>query len=271
MAQRTGTERFIASVMRIASAGGILALAIVTVLVVSGCGGDSETETASAPRSDSAANSAPGSGSSSDESLSSSDGDSAQSQGEGSSSGSGKRGPSIEPPEGAPEPDITPEQRSEATVANIMLSSPVTELGPGSVKQLPAAYTCDGRDSWPALRWDGVPADTAELVLFVLNLAPVEGELFYDWAVAGLDPSLDGLEAGRLPQGAIVGRNGFGRIGYSICPEKSSETFVFSLYAVPEQLSPNRGFDPNVLRKQVLDVSGKAGLMVVSYARAGQR
>ena len=50
-----------------------------------------------------------------------------------------------------------------------------------------------------------MPAGTAELVLYVMNVQPVEDRLFVDWAVAGIDPSLEGIEAGELPKGAVVG------------------------------------------------------------------
>ena len=37
-----------------------------------------------------------------------------------------------------------------------------------------------------ALQWQGIPTDSRELILFAMNAAPVEGRLFFDWAVAGL-------------------------------------------------------------------------------------
>jgi phosphatidylethanolamine-binding protein (PEBP) family uncharacterized protein len=147
------------------------------------------------------------------------------------------------------------------------LESPALEPGPESVSALPATYTCQGKDTWPALEWSGVPDGTAELILFAINIEPVNEALFFDWAVAGLDPSLEGLESGRLPKGAVTGKNSFGHNGYSICPAKSPETVIFALYALPSSLSPGKGFDPAALRKQALEVSGNAGLLATSYSR----
>jgi phosphatidylethanolamine-binding protein (PEBP) family uncharacterized protein len=130
---------------------------------------------------------------------------------------------------------------------------------------LPAVYTCDGKDSWPALRWAGVPEGTAELALFAMNVQPVEEKLFFDWAVAGLNPSLTGIEAGTLPKGAITGQNSFGKAGYSICPPGTGETYMFALYALPQRLSPGQGFDPRTLRKEVLALSGNVGLLPTAY------
>jgi phosphatidylethanolamine-binding protein (PEBP) family uncharacterized protein len=147
------------------------------------------------------------------------------------------------------------------------LESPSSQSSSGGPQALPAEYTCDGKSTSPALRWQGVPQGTAELVIFVMNVQPVEGKLFFDWAVAGLSPELGEIEAGKLPQGAVVGRNGFGKVGYEICPEGGTETYVFTVFALPKKLSSAQGFDPSALRREVLDASGNVGLLALSYAR----
>ncbi len=70
-----------------------------------------------------------------------------------------------------------------------------------------------------------------------------------------------------MPEGAVVGRNSFGKVGYELCPEGSSETYMFALFAIPKKLSPSRGFNPLTLRKEVTDTAGNVGLLAVSYAR----
>ena len=173
----------------------------------------------------------------------------------------------IVPPKGPQEAAPTQAQQSNATVADMALESPAVQARAGSLGVLPAANTCDGKDTWPALAWRGVPPDTTELAVFAMSFKPVEGKLFVDWAVAGLDPSLEGIEAGRLPKGAVVGRNSFGKVGYSICPPEGAETYAFAVYALSKSLSPQQGFDARELRKEVLDVSGNVGLLPVLYAR----
>jgi phosphatidylethanolamine-binding protein (PEBP) family uncharacterized protein len=148
------------------------------------------------------------------------------------------------------------------------LASPSLPAGAGGVVPLPSPYTCDGKDSWPELSWQGVPQGTAELALFAMNVQPVEGKLYFDWAVAGIDPALTGIEASSLPPGAVVGRNSSGKPGYSICPAPGSqETYMLALYALPKRLSPERGFDASSFRQQVLETSGNAGFMPVAYSR----
>jgi phosphatidylethanolamine-binding protein (PEBP) family uncharacterized protein len=152
-------------------------------------------------------------------------------------------------------------------VANIRLDSPSVPPSSGGPGPLPVQYTCDGKSTSPALHWQGVPEGTAELVLFAMNIQPVEGKLFFNWAVAGIDPALEEIKAGQLPKGAVVGRNSFGKVDYELCPEGSAETYMFALFAISKKLSPSRGFDPFALRKEVTDTSGNVGLLAVSYAR----
>ena len=269
-----GADCLLAPSRKAASARGILALAAALVLLaLAGCGGDEGSsgdgaESASADQAAAATPSIP-------EDASAESGANKEAAGEASSNpdaakggGGGKQGPQISLPEGSPEPGITAEQREKAKLASISLDSPAVLPVANGPAELPAAYTCEGKDSWPALRWQGVPEGTQELVLFAMALAPVEGKLFFDWAVAGIDPELEGLEAGRLPKGAVSGENSFGRRGYSICPpEGQSETYFFALYALPERLGARAGFDPRALRRQVQELSRNVGILPVTYAR----
>lgn len=163
---------------------------------------------------------------------------------------------------------MAPEQRQEATVASITLSSADIPSSDAPTPRLPATFTCDGKDSWPEISWEGVPTGTEELALFAVGLKPVNGQLFVNWALSGLDPQSGGIEAGRLPQGAVMGRNSFGQVGYSICPAAGErETYFFTLYALNERLDQSKGFDPHELREQALQVSSDGGLFAVSYGR----
>jgi phosphatidylethanolamine-binding protein (PEBP) family uncharacterized protein len=152
-------------------------------------------------------------------------------------------------------------------MADMTLQSPAITSSSGGLGALPVTYTCDGKDSWPELRWAGVPQGSAELALFAMSVQPVEEKLFVDWAVAGLDPGLTGIEEGRLPKGAVVGQNSFGKRGYEICPQGEGETYMFAVYALPQPLKPRKGFDARELRREVLRVSGNAGLLPLAYVR----
>lgn len=271
-----GAERFLRSKIRQASVRAILVLAA-GALVLSGCGdSSSDDQTASAltsqgtqaetggPASEPetpSPNPVPGSGS-----------QARSSQGKSSSQGGqgqGQPGSEVPIPSGEEEKGITPQQRAEATQQSMLLASPTLRPPPtGGPPMLAAANTCDGENVWPELAWRGVPPGTAELALFVISLRPVEGQLSYSWIVAGIDPSLTGIQEGRLPKGAVMGRNSSGEVGYTVCPPKgSSETYIFTLYALPERLAARSGFDPNELRREVGQLSSNGGIMAAGYQR----
>lgn len=285
MAQRTGAERLLASPARTASAGVSLTLAV-AALVLGGCGGSegsapTETTAVQAPAQGSSTgpnaspSSSPAGGNSSkgQKTASSRQGSDAPdpftsgSKGSGSGQSGQKHGPRIAQPKGPPEQAPSPKQVANATVADMSLQSPALVASDGHLGRLAATYTCDGKGSWPALHWGGVPAGSKELVLFVMNVQPVEEEIFFDWALAGIDPGLSEINAGELPKGVISGTNGFGKRGYEICPSGPGETYMLALYALPRTLSPKPGFDPLAFRQEVLDASGDVGLLPGVYER----
>jgi phosphatidylethanolamine-binding protein (PEBP) family uncharacterized protein len=270
MASRRDADGLLAKLARRAGAGALApALAASAALAVSGCGGAD----GSAAQATSTAASTSTSTRQAEAARPSSSAAGGHKQGKAGGKPGGqaaneapaaRQGAKLPQPQGEREPGITPAQRKKATTASIALSSP--GFAPGAT--LPAANTCTGKDTSPALRWSGVPDGTAELVLLVLNVEPVQGHLFFDWAVGGLDPSLEGIEAGKLPQGAVLGRNGDGKSAYSICPPKGgSENYVFMLYAIPTALEPKPGFSPIALREAILAQAGNVGLLGASYAR----
>lgn len=279
MASRTGDKRLIAASAKATSAGLCLAL-VAAGLFLGGCGGGSaDPQSSTAAKSSTQAEAHSGSSGSTvgalpsqSESGSSQPTPAAQEPANEQSPGSvpagngQKHGPRIAQPKGQREQAPTPAEVANLTVADMSLMSPSLPAGPGGPAPLSATYTCDGKDSWPALSWSGVPAGSAELILYAMNVAPVAGKLFVDWAVAGIDPALTGIEATKLPKGAVVGTNSFGKRGYEICPE-GSEIYIFAVYALPRALSPQPGFDGRELRREVLDVSGNVGLFPVTYTR----
>jgi len=248
-------------------------LAAVAVLALPGCGGGGSEETTSAAatqvqgQQDKASSQAAGGqgsaakGSESQRQGADGAGESPTAQ---NSAKNTKQAKPVTLPKGEPEPQATPAEEASATVVDIALQSPdVAQSG-----ALPAKFTCDGKGSWPTLRWQGVPAGTSELVILAMNVQPVQGKLFFGWALAGIDPSLEGIGSGTLPKGAVQGKNSYGKAGYEICPPPGqAETYIFALYALPKALSPSQGFDPAALRSQAQAISRNAGLLAVSYGR----
>ena len=93
-----------------------------------------------------------------------------------------------------------------------------------------AQYTCRGNDTSPAISWSGVPADTKELAISLVDL---DASDFVHWVVAGLDPASTGIAGGRVPTGAIQAANGFGEAKYNgPCPPDGQHTYLLTLYAL---------------------------------------
>lgn len=261
MAPRRGPVGLLARSAEVAGARGSSALALVAaaLLILAGCGGGEDSSTAET-QGDAAAQTERKSPNSSSQQGKGTEGKASD------GSSKAKQGESKAPlPEGEREPGITPQQRKKATTASLVLKSPAFKGG----SPIPTRFTCEGNNVSPPLRWPGVPEGTSELVLLALNLLPVKGALFFDWAVAGLDPALTELKEGELPSGAILGTNSFGKRAYGLCPPKKGkeERYIFMLYAIPEALDPKPGFDPLELREEVLAESGDVGLLAASYTR----
>jgi phosphatidylethanolamine-binding protein (PEBP) family uncharacterized protein len=148
----------------------------------------------------------------------------------------------------------------------LSVSSPVFS----AESAIPVRYTCDGAGMSPPLNWGVIPQGTAELVLFVLGAdgESAENPRIY-WAVAGLQPTLKGISAGRLPPGAIVGRNSLGQSRYTICPARGQglRHYAVALLALPRSTSAAPGFDANTIYKAVRHTAEYVGLTNFTYKR----
>jgi phosphatidylethanolamine-binding protein (PEBP) family uncharacterized protein len=134
---------------------------------------------------------------------------------------------------------------------------------------VPTRYTCDGLNVSLPVRWSHIPPNTAEIALFVVAFEPIDGKFLLSWAVTGLSPKLHDLSAGELPSGAIVGRNSFGKEGYSICPERGKrEAYVVKVIALPRKLKVTAGFDADLVYREAERRAKFVGLTTVNYERS---
>jgi Raf kinase inhibitor-like YbhB/YbcL family protein len=125
----------------------------------------------------------------------------------------------------------------------IELTSPAFDDG-GTI---PEKHTRLGGNVSPPLAWAGVPADTAELVLTAQDPDAPSGT-FTHWILSRIDPDLDGLEEGEVPDGAVEGSNDFGEDGYDGPQPPAGDPphrYVFTLIAFGEEsgLGPSAGSD----------------------------
>jgi len=136
-------------------------------------------------------------------------------------------------------------------------------------KPLPAAYTCDGANKPLPVRWSNIPTNTVEIDLFVAQLLPgADEKLVMDWAVAGLKPTVRSISGARLPAGAIVGRNSFGQLGYSVCPPKGKKVqYEVIVDPLQQRFHVKPGFNEEALLDKAVHTAESEGQLGFSYTR----
>jgi Raf kinase inhibitor-like YbhB/YbcL family protein len=133
----------------------------------------------------------------------------------------------------------------------------------------PRQYTCDGDDLPPPLEWSGVPQDAASLAL-VLTDPDAPGGTFVHWTLFGIDPGIDSLAPGELPQGAEEGKNSFGDSGYGgPCPPEgdSPHRYVVTLYALKRTPALGKGASPKRVLAEIEKTAIAQGTLTGKYGR----
>ncbi|WP_225830558.1 YbhB/YbcL family Raf kinase inhibitor-like protein [Streptomyces sp. NK08204] len=104
---------------------------------------------------------------------------------------------------------------------------------------IPGRYTCDGADVSPPLDLSGVPTGTASLALLLQDPDAPHGT-FTHWLAWDIGPHTTHLAAAEHPEGAVDGRNDFGRTGYGgPCPPRGDHPhrYVLTVYATDRRPS----------------------------------
>ncbi len=144
----------------------------------------------------------------------------------------------------------------------------VTSVAQDKGQRLKVRYTCKGADQWPAISWSGVPSNTKELLVFVRTLQA--GPPTLNWGVAALPASLRHISEGKLPAGAVVGRNSFGRIGYYLCPQTRIRPAIVSITIVApsHRRSLVRGFNDLKLLDETTGFTAHDGSVVMGVPKS---
>jgi len=123
----------------------------------------------------------------------------------------------------------------------LSLSSPA--FAPGG--DIPALFTCEGRDLSPALDWTGVPEAAQSLVLIVDDPDAPDPKApkmtWVHWVLYNLPPTARGLPEAvapsALPPGTREGTNDWRRTGYGgPCPPIGRHRYFHKLYALDTAL-----------------------------------
>ena len=111
------------------------------------------------------------------------------------------------------------------SASSMTLASPSFADGSG----FPTENSCDGANLSVPVTWSGVPPETVELAITMLD-PDAPGEPFVHWVVTGIDPVVTGFGEGGLPESAVAVRPWTGP-----CPPfGETHTYVMTLYALTE-------------------------------------
>lgn len=149
-----------------------------------------------------------------------------------------------------------------ASVSGVFsLSSP--EFAGGD--PMPVVHTCDGAGTSPPLQWASTPP-AAELAVVVRD--PDAGG-FVHWVVTGIDPLVQGLAEGAVPEGAVEATNDAGTLGWTgPCPPAgTTHTYELVLHALPEPLTLEPGTDGRQAAAMVEGASSAQAVLTATYSR----
>jgi Raf kinase inhibitor-like YbhB/YbcL family protein len=133
-------------------------------------------------------------------------------------------------------PDSNKQTKGDPAMAMTITSQAFSHNG-----DIPARYTCDGKDISPALDWSGLPEGTKSLALIVDDPDapdPAAPKMTWvHWVLYNIPSSTRGLEEAvqskDLPEGTREGLNDWKRTGYGgPCPPIGKHRYFHKLYAL---------------------------------------
>jgi Raf kinase inhibitor-like YbhB/YbcL family protein len=162
------------------------------------------------------------------------------------------------------------------TATTTASSSPVTPAGFTITSsafaentQIPAEYSCDGRNVPPPLHWQNVPAGAESLALVVDDPDAPAG-LYVHWVVTGIPTSTTEITDGALPEAAVVSLNSADKAEYlGPCPPAGTGVhhYRFQLYALSKPLTLNPATPVPESTKTIADLSVAVARTVGLFGR----
>jgi Raf kinase inhibitor-like YbhB/YbcL family protein len=129
-----------------------------------------------------------------------------------------------------------------AQAGGFELTSPTVKNGSTLTNdQVFNGFDCEGKNLSPALNWSSVPKGTQSLALTVFDPDAPSGSGWWHWTVVNILSSATGLaegagsSGGKLPEGAVQGRDDFGATGFGgagLPKGDHPHRYVFTLWAL---------------------------------------
>ena len=125
-------------------------------------------------------------------------------------------------------------------------------------ESIPQKYTGDGPDLSPPLQWTD-PAKSANSFALIMEDPNAPRKAWTHWVLFNLPGDVrelpEGISGGALPQGAVEGKNDFGKLGYGgpAPPPGMPHRYHFKLYALDRALDLPAGASKDDLRSAMKD------------------
>ncbi len=137
---------------------------------------------------------------------------------------------------------------------------------------IPAKYTCDGKDISPPLKWSGFSDSTKSFAIICDDPdAPVG--TWVHWVICNIPVSMTSLPEGikikeTVLEGVLQGINDFRRIGYGgPCPPRGTHRYYFRIYALDSMLDLTAGASKLKLLKTMEGHILSKGELMGKYSR----
>jgi len=132
--------------------------------------------------------------------------------------------------------------------------------------KIPSRFTCDDQDVNPELRISGIPAETKSLAL-VMDDPDAPVGVWDHWVVWNINPT-EVIKENSVPEGAVQGRNGWGKNEYGgPCPPSGEHRYFFKVYALSETLDIPSSSDKKALEKAIKGKILAQGELIGKYRR----
>jgi len=129
-------------------------------------------------------------------------------------------------------------------------------------EQIDAQFTCDGSKLSPSFDIAGLPDGTVTWGLSIVDQMALDA---VHWALANVDPTINHVDAGVVPAGAVQSLNRLQKVGYAApCPKAGEpHTYVLTVYAVSQQLEVSDGMDAETMLTSL--EAGSLGITSITF------
>jgi Raf kinase inhibitor-like YbhB/YbcL family protein len=137
---------------------------------------------------------------------------------------------------------------------------------------IPKKNTCDGRGASPQIEWTGLPAGTKSVAVVVDDPDAPRGT-YVHWLVYDVSPGTTTIgEGGGAPKGAMQGKNGKGKLGWTPpCPPSGTHNYRFKVYALNDTLQLNKPTEDELNRAMNGKIIGQGEIVGTYERKAGNK